>query len=295
MTTLLKRLKGTGVALVTPFHKDGSIDFKGLKKLIESIILGKADYLVPLGTTGESVTLTGDEKIALLDYVVEVNDKRLPVLLGLGGNNTQQILNDFKHFDFSSVDAILSVSPYYNKPSQKGIFQHYKMIGNACPVPVILYNVPARTGSNLFAETTLQIADEVKNIIGIKEASGNMEQVMNVIRNKPDDFLVISGDDMITLPLLAAGADGVISVVANAFPKQFSEMVRLSLKGNFEKAREIHFSLFDFTHHIFSEGNPAGIKAALNILNICQEHVRLPLVNASRSAFNKLDLIMKEI
>lgn len=281
------------MALVTPFHKDGSIDFKGLKKLIEFIISGKAEYLVPLGTTGESVTLTEDEKIAILDFVIECNAGRLPVVLGLGGNNTQQLLNSFKNYEFDGVDAILSVSPYYNRPTQKGIFQHYKMIGNASPVPMIIYNVPSRTGSNLFAETTLQIAEEIENIIGIKEASGNMEQTMQIIKNKPENFLVISGDDIITLPLIAAGADGVISVVANACPKPFSEMVRLSLKGNFEKARELHYNLLDFTHHIFTEGNPVGIKAALSILNICEEHVRLPLVSASRGAFNKIEAALK--
>jgi 4-hydroxy-tetrahydrodipicolinate synthase len=295
MTTLYRRLKGTGVALITPFHKDGSVDFKGLKKLVESLISAKVEYLVPLGTTGESVTLNEDEKIAVLDFVIEINDRRLPIVLGLGGNNTQQIINHFKHYDFDGVDAILSVSPYYNRPTQKGIFQHYKMIGNAAPVPVILYNVPARTGSNMLAETTLQLADEVPNIIGMKEASGNIEQVMQIIKNKPDNFLVISGDDMITLPLMAAGADGVISVVANAYPRQFSEMVRQCLKGNFEKAAEYHYNLMDFTHHIFTEGNPVGIKAALCIMHMCEEHVRLPLVSASRGAFNKLEAIIKAI
>ena len=295
MTALYKKLRGTGVALVTPFHKDGSVDFKCLKKLVESVISGKVEYLVPLGTTGESVTLNEDEKIAVLDFVIEVNDGRVPVVLGLGGNNTQQVINHFKSFSFDGVDAILSVSPYYNKPTQKGIFQHYKMIGNAAPVPVILYNVPSRTSGNMYAETTLQIAEEVHNIIGIKEASGNFEQVMQVIKNKPANFLVISGDDMITLPLVAAGADGVISVVANAYPRQFSEMVRQCLKGNFEKAGETHYKLLDFTHHIFSEGNPVGIKAALNILNVCEEHVRLPLVSASRGAFNKLEAVMQSV
>lgn len=292
---LYKKLKGTGVALVTPFHKDTSIDFKGLKKLIESMVAGKVEYLIPLGTTGESVTLTEDEKIAVLDFVIEVNDRRLPIVLGLGGNNTQQILHYLKQYTFEGVDAILSVSPYYNKPTQKGIFQHYKMIAQNSPVPVILYNVPSRTGSNMYAETTLQLAEEIDNILGIKEASGNMEQVMQIINHKPENFLVISGDDMITLPLLAAGADGVISVVTNAYPKQFSDMVRMSLKGNFEKARELHYSLMDFTHQIFTEGNPVGIKTALSLLNICNEHVRLPLVSGSRSIFNKLELTMKEL
>ncbi len=295
MTALYKRLKGTGVALVTPFHKDGSVDFKNLKKLLEHIIAGKAEYLVPLGTTGESVTLTEDEKTAILDFVIEVNDQRLPVVLGLGGNNTQQILNHFKHHSFEGVDAVLSVSPYYNKPMQKGIIQHYKMIANSSPVPVILYNVPGRTGSNMLAETTLQLAEESGNIIGIKEASGNMEQVMQVIQHRPENFLVISGDDAITLPLIAAGADGVISVVANACPKQFSEMVRQAMKNNFDKSRELHYNLFEFTRQLFAEGNPVGVKAALSLMNICEEHVRLPLVSATRANFNKLDGLLKAL
>ena len=206
----LNKLKGTGVALVTPFHKDGSIDFKSFRKIIDRCIDGKVEYLVPLGTTGESATLTNNERRAVVDFVIEINDKRLPIVLGLGGNNTQEILDTIEEFDFEGIDAILSVSPYYNRPSQRGIIQHYKMIGNACPVPVILYNVPSRTGSNLDADTTLQLAHEVKNIVGIKEASGNLEKAMKILKNRPKDFLVISGDDVISLPMIACGADGVI-------------------------------------------------------------------------------------
>jgi 4-hydroxy-tetrahydrodipicolinate synthase len=286
------KLKGTGVALVTPFHKDGSIDFKNFKKLIERCIDGKVEYLVPLGTTGESVTLTFDEKRAITDFVIEIVDKRVPVVLGVGGNNTQDILNCLEENSLQGIDAILSVSPYYNRPSQKGIYQHYKMIANECPVPVILYNVPSRTGSNMDADTTLQLAHEVKNIIGIKEASGNLEKVMKLVMKKPKDFLIISGDDMLTLPITACGGDGVISVISNAFPKDFSEMVRLALNGNFDKARKLHYKLHDITHAIFVDGNPSGIKGLLNVLNICGEHVRLPLMSVNKAVMNRFESIL---
>jgi 4-hydroxy-tetrahydrodipicolinate synthase len=291
----IRKLKGTGVAMATPFHKDGSVNFKGFKKLVEHLIAGKVDYLVPLGTTGESVTLTGNEKKAILDFIIEITDKRIPLVCGVGGNNTQEVLKNLSEYDFSGFDAVLSVTPYYNRPSQKGLYQHYKMIANESPVPVILYNVPGRTGCNMTADTTINLAHDIQNIIGVKEASGNFEQVMNIIRDKPENFLVISGDDLITLPLIAAGADGVISVVANAFPLEFSEMVRLSLKGNFEKARENHYLLTEFTHLVFSEGSPAGIKAVLQMLEICEDHLRLPLVNIPKSHFNKLSSAVDKI
>lgn len=283
------KLKGTGVALVTPFHKDGSIDFKAFKKLIERCIDGKVDYLVPLGTTGESATLTVNERAAVADFVIEIVDKRIPIVLGLGGNNTQDILDFIDDYKFDGVEAILSVSPYYNRPSQRGIFQHYKMIANECPVPVILYNVPSRTGSNIDADTTLQLANEVQNIIGIKEASGNMEKVMKLILKKPKDFLIISGDDILTFPLLACGGDGVISVIANAYPKDISEMVRFALSGNFEKAKKQHYKLLEITHDIFVDGNPSGIKGLLNVLNICTEHVRLPLISVNKTTMNRFE------
>jgi 4-hydroxy-tetrahydrodipicolinate synthase len=291
----LNKLKGTGVALVTPFHKDGSIDFKAFKKLIEKCIDGKVEYLVPLGTTGESVTLTSNEKRAIIDFVIEVADKRLPIVLGLGGNNTQEILNQIEEMNFSGIDAVLSVSPYYNKPSQRGIFQHYKMIANECPVPVILYNVPGRTGSNMEAETTLQLAHEVSNIVAIKEASGNFEKVMKILKNKPKDFLVISGDDVITLPFISCGGDGVISVIANAFPKDFSEMVRLSLSGNFDKARKLHYKLMDITNAIFVDGNPAGVKGLLSVLGVTSEHVRLPLTSVNKNTLNNFNALLSEM
>ena len=286
------KLKGTGVALVTPFHKDGSIDFKAFKKLIERCLEGKVEYLVPLGTTGESATLTVTERSAVIDFVIEIAEKRVPIVLGLGGNSTQEILNTIEEYSFEGIDAILSVSPYYNRPSQRGIYQHYKMIANECPVPVILYNVPSRTGSNIDAETTLQLAHDVPNIIGIKEASGNMEKVMNLISKKPKDFLIISGDDILSLPILACGGDGVISVISNAYPKDFSEMVRLALNGNFEKARKLHYKLLGITHDIFIDGNPSGIKGLLNVMDICSEHVRLPLMSVNKTIMNRFEVMI---
>ena len=290
-----KKFKGTGVAMATPFHKDGSVNFKGFKKLIEHLIAGKVEYLVPLGTTGESVTLTKDEKAALLDFVIEVVDKRVPVVAGLGGNNTQDVLRCLSEYDYSGIDAILSVTPYYNKPTQKGLYAHYKMICNESPVPVILYNVPGRTGCNMTAETTLNLAHDFDNIIGVKEASGNMEQIMSIIKDKPEGFVVISGDDGITMPLIACGAEGVISVVANAFPKDFSEMVRQSMKGNFDKARELHYRFSEIIPLLFAEGSPGGIKAVLNMMEICEDHLRLPLVNISKSHLNKLSAAIDKI
>ena len=289
----LNKLKGTGVALVTPFHKDGSIDFKGFRKLIERCMDGKVEYLVPLGTTGESATLSSTEKNAVIDFVIEIVEKRLPIVLGLGGNNTQEILNIIEEHSFDGIDAVLSVSPYYNRPSQRGIFQHYKMIANECPVPVILYNVPSRTGSNIDAETTLELANEVDNIIGIKEASGNLEKVMKIVSNKPKDFLVISGDDILSLPIIACGGDGVISVISNAFPKDFSEMVRFALGGNFDKARKLHYKILEITHSIFVDGNPSGIKGLLNVLNVCSENVRLPLTSVNKSTMNRFETMIK--
>ncbi len=289
----LNKLRGTGVALVTPFHKDGRVDFKCFKKLIDRCIDAKVDYLVPLGTTGESATLSKDEKNAVTGFVTEVADGRLPVVLGMGGNNTQELLQSLEDTDFSRIDAVLSVSPYYNRPSQRGILQHYKMFASECPVPVILYNVPARTGSNMDADITLELAHDVKNVIAIKEASGNFEKIMKIIKNKPKDFLVISGDDVITLPFLACGGDGVISVVANAFPKDFSEMVRQGLDGNFEKARKLHYKLLEWMHAIFVDGNPSGVKGLLSVMGVCSEFVRLPLLPVSRSVMNRFEAMLK--
>lgn len=281
--------RGTGVAIVTPFYKDNSVDYKSLGKLVDHIIKGGVEYVVVLGTTGESVTLTKEEKKSVVSHVIETIDNRVPLVLGLGGNNTQELLNSLCHAaDFNHISAILSVSPYYNKPNQRGIYLHYKAISEASPVPVILYNVPGRTSSNITADTTLKLANDCKNIIGIKEASGNLEQCMKIIKNKPKDFLVISGDDMLTLPMIAAGADGVISVVANAFPKDFSEMTRQILAGNVKEAQKLHYKLTDIIEQLFADGNPAGIKAALELLNIAPANLRLPLVKVNKATQNAL-------
>lgn len=283
-----KKLKGTGVAIVTPFSKEKKVDYKALEKLTEHLVSGGIEYLVVQGTTGESVTLAKEEKIAVLDFIVEINKKRVPLVLGIGGNNTDELIHSFAHFNFDQVDAILSVSPYYNKPTQEGIYQHYKALAAESPRPVILYNVPGRTASNITAETTLRLANDIENIIGIKEASGDLNQVMKIIKNRPDDFLVISGDDALTLPLIAAGADGVISVVANAFPRIFSDMVRAALNSDFKSARKNHYGLLPVTEMLFSEGNPGGVKAALKILGICDDVLRLPLVNISPALVEKI-------
>jgi 4-hydroxy-tetrahydrodipicolinate synthase len=280
--------KGTGVAVITPFHDSGNIDFGSFEKIIEYIIGGGINYIVALGTTGESATLSRDEKVAVLEFVIEIVNKRVPVVAGLGGNNTQEVINTIKATSFEGIDAILSVCPYYNKPQQKGIYNHYKAIAGACPVPVILYNVPGRTSANITAETTLKLATDISNIIGIKEASGNLLQCMDIIKEKPQGFMVISGDDALTLPLIALGADGVISVVANAFPGQFSGMVNLALKGKFNKARNLHFDLLKFTNALFMDGNPSGIKAAMEIIGLCKSNVRLPLVKVNKNVHSMI-------
>jgi len=282
------KFSGTGVAIVTPFRYDDSIDFTALRNLVEFQIQNKVEYLVVLGTTGESVTLTSDEKRAVVDTVLETVNGRIPVVVGIGGNNTQDIINKIKHFDFTGIDGILSVSPYYNKPNQSGLYEHYKAIAAASPVPVILYNIPGRTGMNICAETTLRLASDFKNIIAIKEASGNLSQIMEIIKGKPDHFEVISGDDLLALPIVALGGKGVISVVANAYPLQMSELVRLALAEKIEEARKIHYSLQHLINLLFVEGNPAGIKATLEIKKLTTAHVRLPLVKISQNTYEKI-------
>lgn len=283
------KFKGTGVAIVTPFNKDNSVDYKSLNKLVDFIIKGGVEYIVVLGTTGESVTLSKEEKQSVVTHVIENVNKRVPIVLGLGGNNTQELISSFKKSsDFNNIDAILSVSPYYNKPNQRGIYQHYKAISEVSPLPIILYNVPGRTASNITADTTLKLANDFKNIIAIKEASGNLEQCMKIIKNKPKDFLVISGDDMLTLPMIASGADGVISVVANAFPKDYSEMTRQILAGNVKEAQKLHYKLTDIIEQLFADGNPAGVKAVLEMMKICSSNVRLPLVKVNKATQNAL-------
>jgi len=282
------RLKGTGVAIVTPFRKDSSIDFLSLEKLLKHIVDNGVDYLVVLGTTGESVTLNKDEKKALLNFVIEFADEKIPIVAGFGGNNTNDVVSSIKHYNFNGIDAILSVAPAYNKPTQKGIYAHYKAISAVSPRPIILYNVPSRTASNMTAETTLQLANDFDNIIAVKEASGDFEQIMTIVKNKPSDFMVISGDDMLTLPLLSIGIDGVISVAANAFPKEFSSLVNAALKGKYKEALVYQHKLLEIMNTLFVDGNPGGVKAALKILSITQDYLRLPLVPISKTVYNKL-------
>lgn len=286
--------KGTGVAIVTPFHKHGTIDFGSFGNLIEHLISNNIDYIVVMGTTGESVTLSKDEKNALIQFSIDTINKRVPLVIGIGGNNTQAIIDTIKNTEFDGIDGILSVAPYYNKPQQRGLYLHYKSIASASPVPVILYNVPGRTSVNMTAETTLKLAHEFSNIVAIKEASGNFAQCMEIIRNKPPHFLVISGDDNLTLPLLALGADGVISVVANAFPAEFSEMVRAGLNGDFNRARFIHYQLVPIMEALFADGNPAGIKAALSILGFIQNNLRLPVVKVNQTVFKQIETLIQE-
>jgi 4-hydroxy-tetrahydrodipicolinate synthase len=287
-----KELSGLGVAMVTPFLENSQVDYSGLEKLTNYLIKNGVNYLVVQGTTGESATLSIQEKKEVLKCIVEVNKDRLPVVLGLGGNDTTSLIESFKNTDLKGVSYILSVSPYYNKPTQTGIFNHYKAISENSKLPIILYNVPARTGSNVLEATTIRIAKECKNIVAVKEASGNMEQIMAIIKNKPKGFEVISGDDLLTLPLLACGAIGVISVLGNAYPKQFSKMIQLGLENKMEEARKIHYSLMDMTNAFFLEGSPAGVKEALKEKNITKNYVRMPLANVSENHITEIKRLM---
>ncbi|MCF8364462.1 MAG: 4-hydroxy-tetrahydrodipicolinate synthase [Bacteroidales bacterium] len=285
---------GTGVALVTPFHKYGTIDFSSLERVVDHVIKGKVDYLVVMGTTGESATLSVDEKNAVLDFVIETTNNKIPIVRGIGGNNTQEIIDQIKTESFEGISGILSVCPYYNKPQQKGIYQHYKAIASATSLPVILYNVPGRTGTNIDANTTLELAHEIDNIVAIKEASGNFDQISKILKDKPQDFSVISGDDGLTVPMMAIGAAGVISVTANAFPGEFSKMVNLCSQGDFMEASKIHFALHDIMEALFEDGSPSGIKAALQILDISQNNLRLPIVKINKSLYIKLNTLITE-
>jgi 4-hydroxy-tetrahydrodipicolinate synthase len=268
---------GTGVAIITPFKADGSIDFPALTKVIEHIIKGKCEYIVVMGTTGESPALSKNEKHEILRHAINVINGRVPVVYGIGGYNTAEVVQQLVTTDLLGVAGILSVSPFYNKPNQRGIYAHYKEIAEASPLPVILYNVPGRTAMNMTADTTLKLAHDFPRIVAIKEASGNFEQIMTIIKDRPKDFLVISGDDLITPPLIACGADGVISVVANAFPKQFSEMVRLCLDGNFKAGNKLHYQLMRATQLFFADGNPGGVKVSLEAQKLIKANLRLPL------------------
>ncbi|MBU2650631.1 MAG: 4-hydroxy-tetrahydrodipicolinate synthase [Bacteroidetes bacterium] len=290
---MVNEIRGTGVALITPFHNYGTIDFTSLGKIIEHVIENQVDFIVALGTTSEAATLSKDEKQAVMEYIIESVDGRVPIVMGIGGNNTQEITDNIKSQDFTGIAAVLSVTPYYNKPQQKGLYYHFKNITTACPVPIILYNVPGRTAANLTAETTLRLAFEFETIIGVKEASGNFQQIMEIIRDKPKEFVVYSGDDALTFPLLMLGAEGVISVVANAFPREFSFMVTNAIRGSKKKARAVHYALLDIMNAIFEDGNPSGIKAALDIMGMCGNNLRLPLVKVNKATYNKLQTLVE--
>jgi len=291
----MKKFKGTGVALITPFKNDLSIDFTTLGKVINHVINGSINYIVLMGTTGESSTLSKDEKKALISFAIETIDKRIPLVVGIGGNNTQDVITQIKNTDLRNVDGILSVAPYYNKPTQRGLYEHFKAIATCSPVPVIMYNIPGRTGCNISADTCLQLARDFENIIGVKEASGNMSQIMKILKDKPDNFLVISGDDLLTLPIIAEGGAGVISVIANAYPAEWSEMVNYCLKQNFKAAREIFYRFMIIIELLFADGNPAGIKSVMSIMNLCQNTLRLPLVPVGKETYTMIRKAMENI
>ena len=288
-------LKGMGVALITPFKQDESVDYEALNRVVDHIVRNGADYVVALATTSESPTLTEDEKKQIIKVVVQRVNGRIPIVLGLGGNCTRSIVDKLKHDDFDGIDAILSVVPYYNKPSQEGLYQHYKAIAEATKLPIILYNVPGRTGTNMTAETTLRIARDFKNVVAVKEASGNIVQMDDIIKNKPATFNVISGDDGITFPLITLGAIGVISVIGNAFPREFSRMVRLALAGDYEHARAIHHQFTELFSLLFVDGNPAGVKSMLNAMGLIENKLRLPLVPTRITTFEKIREVLERL
>jgi 4-hydroxy-tetrahydrodipicolinate synthase len=291
----MQSLIGTGVALVTPFKNNFSVDTQALTRIVNFQIEGGIDYLVVLGTTAESATLNGDEKNLVIETVIKANKNRLPLVLGVGGNNTYKVVEELKTRDLSPFVAVLSVSPYYNKPTQEGIYQHFKAVAEASPVPVILYNVPGRTASNMAPSTVFRLAHDFKNIVAIKEAAGDIVQAMKLIQNKPNDFLVISGDDMITLPMILAGGAGVISVIGEGFPKEFSTMVRFGLERNVEEAYQLHYLVADAIDLIFEQGNPAGIKEVFKTLGLCENTVRLPLVNVNEDLANRIRQMVKKV
>jgi 4-hydroxy-tetrahydrodipicolinate synthase len=289
----MKKLIGTGVALVTPFTESLEVDYKALKKLLAFTGRG-VDYYVVMGTTGESATCSDEEKASVLAFIKKNNPRKLPIVYGIGGNNTQHVLDEVRATDFSGVDALLSVSPYYNRPSQEGIARHFEVVAEKCPVPVILYNIPARTGSNLTADTTLRLSAH-RNIIGIKEASGSLEQCMRIAKDKPREFMLISGDDLMTAAIYAIGGSGVISVLANAYPMVFKKLKNLSVSGKHVQAAKEQFGLLDINGPMYEEANPVGIKALLNVLGICSPQVRLPLVQASDALYDKISRIHKAV
>ena len=289
----MSNLKGLGVAMVTPFKSNKEIDFSALEKLTNHLIDGGLDYLVVMGTTGEAATLSKEEKQEVLDFIIKINNKRLPIVFGIGGNDTIKMVEEYKSFNLDGVSAILSASPYYNKPSQEGIYQHYKYLSENMNHDIILYNVPGRTASNMTAETTVRIAKEFKNIVAIKEASGDLGQVMHIIKNKPQDFLVISGDDALTLPMISSGADGLISVIANSHPSVAKNLVSKALQGDFESSRKSHYQLLDLVDAIFADGNPGGVKEILKSLNIMDNNLRLPLVPVNENVKSRLLELLK--
>ena len=284
----MNKIKGTGVALITPFNEDFSIDYASLEKLINHQIDGAIDYLVVMGTTGESVVLNKSEKREVVDFCKKINAGRLPIILGLGSNDTFALVEEIKSTEFDGIDAVLSVSPYYNKPTQEGIYLHYKMIAEVCPLPIILYNVPGRTASNISSETTLRLANDFENIVAVKEASGDLQQIAEIIEKRPANFLVLSGDDGLTSKMIAMGGDGVIAVIGQSHPKDFSAMVRAGLKGDIEKANQLDKKLNPIYEPLYIDGNPAGIKATLNIMGICKNILRPPLVGVTEETYNNL-------
>ena len=291
----INKFKGLGIALITPFTKDGHVDYTALRRLLDYQLSNGIDFLCVLGTTAETPTLTAEEKQNVIDLVKDKVQGKLPILLGIGGNNTAAVVEQVKTTDFKGIDGILSVCPYYNKPSQEGLYQHFKAIAEASPVPVVLYNVPGRVGVNMTAETTLRLANDCENIVAIKEASGNFTQIDDIIKNKPADFDVLSGDDGITFPLITLGAAGVISVIGNALPKEFSRMVRLALNGDYNNALTIHHKFTELFKLLFVDGNPAGVKAMLNSMGLIENELRLPLVPSRISTFEKIATIIREL
>jgi len=289
------KFTGMGVAIATPFRNDGSIDFKAFENHINYLIDNKVDYIVALGTTGESVTLSKDEKRAVIDFAVEIINKRVPLVVGMGGYNTNELISQIKSNVVDGIDAILSVAPYYNKPTQEGLYIHFKEISMASPVPVILYNIPGRTGTNIDADTILSLASNFQNIIGVKEASGDFEHIMKIIKYKKKNFHVISGDDLTTLPIVSIGGSGVISVIGNAFPGMFGKMVRLALDQKIEEARQMHYKFIDLINLLFVDGNPAGIKATLHCLDLMENNLRLPLTPVGDDTYNKIKEVIKKV
>ncbi len=287
------KIKGTGVAIITPFTKQGKVDYPSLEKLVGYIINNKVDFVVALGTTSEAATLSENEKSAVMSHVIKSVAGRIPIVMGIGGNNTQQVIDTIGNTNFDDISAILTVAPYYNKPNQRGLFAHFSAIADVCPVPLILYNVPSRTSSNIAAKTVLKLAAEHNNIVAVKEASGDLNQITEILRKRPAGFSVLSGDDALTYPMMALGADGVISVVANAFPAAFSQMLRLMANRQFDDALAIHYSLTDIIEQLFKDGNPGGVKAALSVMDICENYLRLPLVTVEETVYSELKRLIE--